>query len=311
MTAARRDVLAVLGGSGLYALDGLSDVEELRVDTPYGQPSDAVLRGRLAETTLLFLPRHGRDHHIAPHEIPYRANVCALKKLGATHLLSVSAVGSLQETIAPGDFVVVDQFVDLTRRRVASFFEGGVVAHVGFGDPTCASLSTALASAVARAIVADASGKAGRVHRGGTYVCIDGPSFSTRAESRLYRSWGASVIGMTAMPEAKLAREAELPYALLALATDYDSWHEAAAPVTAEEIVAVMSKNVSSARLTVAELAPALPDPADSPAARALGGAIMTRAHRMPAEAKARLDWLIAKYVGPKPEGGGKGDGDP
>ncbi|HEY4013662.1 MAG TPA: S-methyl-5'-thioadenosine phosphorylase [Polyangiaceae bacterium] len=306
MTPPRRDVLAVIGGSGLYALDGLSDVEELHVETPYGPASDAVLRGRLGETTLLFLPRHGRDHHIAPHEIPYRANVCAVKKLGATHLLGVSAVGSLKEAIAPGDFVVVDQFLDLTKRRVASFFDGGLVAHVGFGDPTCRSLSTAVASAAARAIAADASGKAGRIHAGGTYVCIEGPSFSTRAESLLYRSWGASVIGMTAMPEAKLAREAELPYALLALATDYDSWHETEAPVSAEDIVAVMRKNVAFARLAVAELAGALPDAAESPAARALDGAIMTRIPRISTDAKARLDWLIAKYVSPRGEGGGK-----
>jgi 5'-methylthioadenosine phosphorylase len=308
VTTERGHVLGVIGGSGLYALDGLSDVEELPVETPYGPPSDAVLRGRLGETTLLFLPRHGKGHHIAPHEIDYRANVCAMKKLGATHLLSVSAVGSLKENIAPGDFVVVDQFVDLTKRRVASFFEGGAVAHVGFADPTCASLSGALVAAVSRAIVGDASGRAGRVHRGGTYVCIEGPAFSTKAESHVYRSWGASVIGMTAMPEAKLAREAELPYALLALATDYDCWHETEVAVTAAEIIAVMTKNVSTARLAVAELARSLPDPSGSPAATALAGAIMTRAHRIPASTMARLEWLIAKYASAEAQGGGKGE---
>src|SRR5580700_10296363 len=200
-------VLGVIGGSGLYEIEGLVDVEEVRVDTPYGPPSDAIVRGRLGETTLLFLPRHGRGHRIAPHEIPFRANVCACKLLGATHLVSISAVGSMKEYILPGDFVVVDQFIDLTKRRASTFFEDGLVGHVGFADPVCANLAGTLGSAAERA--------GARVHRGGTYVCIEGPQFSSRAESLLYRSWGVSVIGMTALPEAKLAREAELPYALL------------------------------------------------------------------------------------------------
>ena len=183
-------VLGVIGGSGLYEIEGLVDVEEVQVRTPYGPPSDAIVRGRLGETTLLFLPRHGRGHRAAPHAIPFRANVCAMKKLGATHLVSISAVGSMKEEIAPGDFVIVDQFIDLTKRRVSTFFEDGIVGHVGFADPVCATLSGALAKA---------AGHAGaRVHEGGTYVCIEGPQFSTRAESLLYRSWGVSVIGMTA-----------------------------------------------------------------------------------------------------------------
>jgi 5'-methylthioadenosine phosphorylase len=235
------------------------------------------------------LPRHGRGHRIAPHEIPFRANVCALKKLGATHLVSISAVGSMKEAIAPGDFVIADQLVDLTKRRVSTFFDDGIVGHVGFADPVCPALSEALATA--------ASGAGARVHRGGTYVCIEGPQFSTRAESLVYRSWGVSVIGMTALPEAKLAREAELPYALLALATDYDCWHESEEDVTVEAVLAVMGKNVATARRAVAELARTLPDPETSPATRALASAIMTSRDRIAPEALARLDWLVGKYI--------------
>jgi 5'-methylthioadenosine phosphorylase len=282
-------VLGVVGGSGLYEIEGLTGVEEVRVETPYGPPSDAVVRGRLGDTTLLFLPRHGRGHRVAPHEINFRANVCALKKLGATHLVSISAVGSMREDIAPGDFVVADQLVDLTKRRVSTFFEDGVVGHVGFADPVCRALSGALGDSATRA--------GARVHRGGTYVCIEGPQFSTRAESRLYRSWGVAVIGMTALPEAKLAREAELPYALLALATDYDCWHSSEEDVTVEAVLAVMKNNVVAARRAIAELAAHVPDASASPASRALAGAIMTAHERIPAAAHARLGWLIGKYV--------------
>jgi 5'-methylthioadenosine phosphorylase len=285
----RNSVLGVIGGSGLYEIEGLTGVEEVRVETPYGPPSDAVVRGRLGATTLLFLPRHGRGHRIAPHEIAFRANVCAMKKLGATHLVSISAVGSMKEAIAPGDFVVADQLIDLTKRRVSTFFEDGVVGHVGFADPVCAAMSGALAGAAEQA--------GARVHRGGTYVCIEGPQFSTRAESLLYRSWGVSVIGMTALPEAKLAREAELPYALLALATDYDCWHESEEDVSVEAVLAVMKKNVVIARRAIVELARTLPDPTTSAASKAAAGAIMTARDRIAPEALARLDWLVGKYV--------------
>jgi 5'-methylthioadenosine phosphorylase len=278
-------VLAVLGGSGLYRIEGLEQVETIRVETPYGAPSDAVVRGKLGATTLLFLPRHGQGHAIAPHRINYRANVCALKKLGATHLVSISAVGSMREDIAPGDFVVVDQFIDLTKRRDSTFFDEGVVAHVGFADPVCAKLADAVGAASERA--------GAQVHRGGTYVCIEGPQFSTRAESRLFRSWGVSVIGMTAMPEAKLAREAELPYALLALATDYDCWHATEEDVTVEAVMAVLAKNVVGARRTVSELATRLPDPTDSPASQALQYAVITARESMSPEALTRLGWLL------------------
>jgi 5'-methylthioadenosine phosphorylase len=282
------NVLAVLGGSGLYDLPGLERVEEIAVDTPYGAPSDAVVRGHLGDTTLLFLPRHGRGHRVPPHGINFRANVCALKKLGATHLVSVSAVGSMKESIAPGDLVVVDQYIDLTKRRVSTFFDE-IVAHVAFADPVCPDLAAALATAAASA---HKKGERG-VHRGGTYVCIEGPQFSTRAESLLYRSWSVSVIGMTSMPEAKLAREAELPFATLALATDYDCWHQSEEHVTVEAVMAVMHENVDTARKAVAALAGSLPDPAKSNAHRALAGAVMTDLARVPKEARDRLRWLL------------------
>jgi 5'-methylthioadenosine phosphorylase len=277
--------LAVIGGSGLYEIEGLTNKTEFTVDTPYGSPSDSIVKGKLGDVDLLFLPRHGRGHRIAPHAINYRANVAALKMSGATHLLTVSAVGSMKEHIAPGHLVVPDQFIDLTKRRVSSFFDEGLVAHVGFADPVCGALAGALADA------ADASGA--KVHRGGTYVCMEGPAFSTRAESRLYRTWGVSVIGMTAMPEAKLAREAELPYAVLALSTDYDCWHESEEDVTVDAVIAVMNKNVAVARRTIAGLAKSLPDPTKSPAHGALARAIMTSPTAMSAEAKKKLAWLL------------------
>jgi len=287
-------VLGIIGGSGLYDIDGLTRVEELRVDTPYGAPSDVIVKGDLDGTTLLFLPRHGRGHRVPPHQINYRANVCAMKKAGATHLVSVSAVGSMKEEIEPGHLVVVDQFIDLTKRRVSSFFEDGVVGHVGFADPVCDVLAGALSDAAERAAAHQASGaKPARVHRGGTYVCMEGPQFSTRAESRVYRSWGVSVIGMTGMPEAKLAREAELPYATLALATDYDCWHESEEDVSVEAVIAVLKKNIALARRTVAELARSLPDPARSRATGALAHAVMTSPEAVPVDARARLSWLL------------------
>jgi 5'-methylthioadenosine phosphorylase len=283
------NVLAIIGGSGLYEIEGLTHVEEVRVDTPFGPPSDVIVRGRLGETGMLFLPRHGRGHRIAPHQIDFRANVCAMKKLGATHLVSVSAVGSMKENIPPGDFVVVDQFIDLTKRRVSTFFEDGLVGHVGFADPVCEYLAAALEGAAERV--------GARVHHGGTYVCIDGPQFSTRAESQLYRAWGVSVIGMTAMPEAKLAREAELPYALLALATDYDCWHESEEDVSVEAVIAILKSNVATARRALSELARALPDPSKSRATGALSAALMTGRDDIPPATLARLEWLVGKYV--------------
>jgi 5'-methylthioadenosine phosphorylase len=281
--------LAVMGGSGIYDIDGLSNITEHAIETPFGPPSDVIVKGTLGDTTLLFLPRHGRGHRIPPHAINYRANVAALKMCGATHLLTVSAVGSMRESIAPGDFILVDQFIDLTKRRASTFFDEGLVAHVGLADPVCQQLAGALAVAARSA--------GAKLHEGGTYVCIEGPAFSTRAESLLYRSWGVSVIGMTAMPEARLAREAELPYAVLALATDYDSWHETEEDVHVEAVVATLQKNVSLARRTIVELASSLPDPTTSRAYGALAGAFMTRPDAIPERARQKLEWLVGPYL--------------
>ncbi len=284
--------LAVLGGSGLYEMENLTDVRELAVDTPYGAPSDVITSGMLQTTSgavrMLFLPRHGRGHKVPPHMINYRANVAALKMSGATHLVSVSAVGSMREKIEPGDFVVVDQYIDLTKRRISTFFDE-VVAHVGFSDPVCSDLASALVQAARSIHVKGSDG----VHTSGTYVCIDGPQFSTRAESHMYRSWDVSVIGMTSMPEAKLAREAELPFATLALATDYDCWHVSEQAVTVEAVMAVMHKNVHAAKATLAALAARLPDPKTSRAHKALTGAVMTHGNAVSAEARKKLSWLV------------------
>lgn len=276
--------LAVIGGSGMYAIEGVEVEGSEAVETPFGPPSDEIVRGRVGATRVLFLPRHGRGHRIPPGDINARANIAALKMLGATHVVSVSAVGSMKEHIAPGDLVAVDQYIDLTKRRVSTFFDRDVVAHVAFADPVCALLHRALVEAATRA-----SGAA--VHGRGTYVCIEGPQFSTRAESLLYRSWGVDVIGMTALPEAKLAREAELPYATLALSTDYDCWHDTHGAVTVEAVLEVMAKNIAAARRTVVELARSLPAD-ESPAARALDGAIMTNLDQIPEQARARLRWM-------------------
>jgi 5'-methylthioadenosine phosphorylase len=277
--------LGVIGGSGLYALEGLSDANDLSVETPYGPPSDRIVSGRLGATPVFFLPRHGRGHRIGPSEINYRANVCAMKKLGVTHLVSVSAVGSMKESIAPGDLVVVDQFIDLTKHRTSTFFGNGVVAHVSVADPICPLLAKATADA------AKAAGA--KVHVGGTYLCMEGPQFSSRAESHLYRSWGVSVIGMTNMPEAKLAREAELPYVTIAVATDYDCWHTSEAPVTVDEIIAVLGRSLETTKRLLVELAPRLPDPAKSPAARALATAVLTDPKTISKERRAELAWLL------------------
>jgi 5'-methylthioadenosine phosphorylase len=279
-------VLGVIGGTGLYEISGLTGVAERAVRTPYGDPSDAVVEGRLGDTRLLFLPRHGRGHRVPPHGINYRANVHALKVLGASHVVSVSAVGSMRADIGRGHVVVVDQYIDLTRRRLGTFFDSEIVAHVSMADPVCPALARACAAAAVRA--------GATVHEGGTYVCIDGPQFSTRAESQLYRSWGVSVIGMTSMPEAKLAREAELPYATLAFSTDYDCWHTSEEDVDVAAIVRVLRDNADLSRRIIQELASALPDPTLSPATGAARKAIMTAPERITRSARERLPWLFA-----------------
>ncbi|MEM6294472.1 MAG: S-methyl-5'-thioadenosine phosphorylase [Myxococcota bacterium] len=285
-------VLGVIGGSGLYAMDALQDAETVELTTPFGDPSGPYTVGTLerpgkAPLRAVFVPRHGPGHKQLPSEINYRANVHGLKQLGVTHLLSVSAVGSLQEEVAPGHIVFPDQFIDRTKHRATSFFGDGVVGHVQFGHPTVEPF---------RALAREAATVTGAtVHDGGTCIVMDGPAFSTRAESELYRSWGARVIGMTALPEAKLAREAEIAYALLAMSTDYDCWHDE--EVTVEAVVAVMKANVDVARRTIAELATRLPEKTDAlPYPRACENAVMTAPEAMSAEARERLDLIIGHY---------------
>lgn len=260
--------LGIIGGSGLYAIDGLEDGEWVHVDTPWGEPSDAILCGRIAGVAVRFLPRHGRRHRVPPGRLNVRANIDAMKRLGVTDLLAVSAVGSLNAAMVPGDFVVADQFIDRTVGRAASFFDTGLVGHVPMADPVCPRLSGHAADAVVAA--------GGRVHRGATYLAMEGPAFSTRAESRLHQSWGCDLVGMTGMPEAKLAREAELPYALVAMVTDYDCWHDGD-DVDVANIVKVMHGNAALARAMIVHLCASLPDHrAPSPIDSVLDTAIMT-----------------------------------
>ena len=287
--------IGVIGGSGLYEMEGLVDVREERVTTPFGDPSDAYIVGRLPiagqdPVELVFLPRHGRGHRFNPSEVPYRANIYGMKALGVGWIISVSAVGSLKEEIVPGHVVLIDQFIDRTTRRVPTFFDGGIVAHVGFGDPVCPTLRGYLLAA-AREVGAVA-------HDGGTYVCMEGPAFSSKAESNLHRSWGASVIGMTNMPEAKLAREAEISYATVALSTDYDCWHPAHDHVTVDQIVAVLMANVELAKRIVKAVVPRIAShDGPPPMSNALRNAIMTHPGAMNPEKRADLDLLIRKYV--------------
>jgi 5'-methylthioadenosine phosphorylase len=279
--------VGIIGGSGLYDVEGITELQELRIDTPFGPPSDAYVVGTFRGQRVAFLPRHGRGHRISPTELNSRANVFGFKLLGVERLISVSAVGSMKEEIRPLDIVIPDQLFDRTRLRANTFFGNGVVVHVGIADPFCPSLSGTLG---------DAAEQAGaRVHRGGTYVCIEGPQFSTRAESRIYRSWGVDVIGMTALPEAKLAREAELCYAVIALATDYDVWHGEA--VTVEMVVANLLKNVDTAKQILAEAVSGLDGERTCDCGSALRDAIMTRHDLIPGELKQDLAPLIGRYV--------------
>jgi 5'-methylthioadenosine phosphorylase len=281
-------VLGVIGGSGLYQMPGLSSVEEVAIDTPWGSPSDSVIRGTLGDTTLLFLPRHGRGHRVPPSAINFRANLFALKSLGATHVASVSAVGSLREEVAPGELVVVDQFIDRTTRRIGTFFDEGLAAHVSMADPVCPLLASALAEA--------ASSAGAKVHKGGTYVCIEGPRFSTRAESHMFRQWNATVVGMTNVPECFLARELELPYATLALATDYDCWRSHDEVVDVPSVLATIKKNIANAQQTLRALSTMLPDPAKSPATGALQHAVMTDFNKLSPAVRDRFRPILGKY---------------
>ncbi|MES2537442.1 MAG: S-methyl-5'-thioadenosine phosphorylase [Pseudomonadota bacterium] len=282
----------VIGGSGLYKMDGLEDVQEIAVPTPFGQPSDDIAIGTLEGVRVAFLARHGRSHSVLPGDIPFRANIWAMKKLGIDYLLSVSAVGSLKEELAPRHMVLPDQFIDMTRQRSGTFFGDGAVAHVSLAHPVCSALSGLLAQAFADCDLPGAT-----LHRGGTYVCIEGPAFSTFAESQLYRSWGASVIGMTNMPEARLAREAEIAYATLALVTDFDCWHPGHAAVTAEMAIGNLMHNAVSAqavlRACIRRLAA---NPPLSAAHNALAHALVTPPAAMPAAAQEKLAPLLQKY---------------
>ena len=282
--------IGVIGGSGLYEMDGLENVREERVSTPYGEPSDNLIIGTYGGVELVFLPRHGRGHRFNPSEVNYRANIFALKQVGVEWIVSVSAVGSLRGDIAPGHIVVVDQFIDKTFKRQNTFFEKGLVAHVAFGDPVCGVL---------RGFLLQAAREAGaKVHDGGTYVCMEGPAFSTRAESNLHRSWGASVIGMTNMPEAKLAREAEMSYATIAMATDYDCWHPDHDAVTVDQVVAVLHQNAALAKQVVRSVVPQiLAYNQPSPQSNALATAILTQPGAVTAETRRALAPLIGKYM--------------
>ncbi|MDH5625722.1 MAG: S-methyl-5'-thioadenosine phosphorylase [Nitrospira sp.] len=284
--------VGVIGGSGLYEMEGLQSVREIRVRTPFGTPSDAVIVGEIEGVGVAFLSRHGRGHRLNPGEINYRANIYALKSLGVSRVISVSAVGSMKESIKPGDVVLPDQFIDLTKRRVSTFFEGGMVAHVAFGEPVCAGLADTLVSSGQRL--------GATLHRGGTYLCMEGPQFSTKGESKLYRQWGVDVIGMTNMPEAKLAREAELCYTTMALATDYDCWHETEEAVTVEAILDTLHRNVALAKRILKSALPAVAGTQECACHQALNYAVITDRKQVSAAVKKKLALLTRRVWSPK-----------
>ena len=281
--------VGIIGGSGLYNLKELDKVNNIQIDTPFGKPSSDFLTGEVHDIPVVFIPRHGIGHVLLPTEIPFRANIWGLKKLGVTHLISVGAVGSLKEEIIPGHIVFPDQFIDLTRHRTSTFFGNGIVAHVQFGDPVCPKLSEKL--------VQSAQTVGASIHLGGTYICMEGPAFSSRAESLLYRSWGADVIGMTNAQEAKLAREAEMSFASIALATDYDCWHVSESEVNVDDIIKVMHENVETARRIIVEtlrnLTPDFPNSQQD----ALKYALLTDKSKIPQKTRNDLDLFISKYL--------------
>ena len=286
--------IGIIGGSGLYELPGLTDVRWRRVRTPFGDPSDELCCGELDGRRVIFLPRHGRGHRLMPSEVNFRANIWSLKSLGAEWVVSISAVGSMREEIRPLDLVIPDQFIDATKRRVSSFFGEGIVAHVGMADPVCPDLAGVIEKAARQTPAA--------VHRGGTYVCIEGPQFSSKAESRVYRSWGVDVIGMTNVPEAKLAREAELCYATIALATDYDVWHDTHEVVTVETVIAYLLKNVETAKDVLRRVVPAVAETRTCGCSSLLQNAVITNPKSFPLATHRRLELLLGKYF-PLPPG--------
>lgn len=282
--------IGVIGGSGLYEIEGLTHIEEVRLETPFGDPSDVYITGILEGVKMVFLPRHGRGHRLLPSEVPYRANIYGMKKLGVRRIISVSAVGSMKEEIVPGHLVIPDQFFDRTQgRRDSTFFGRGVTGHIQFADPVCPELSAVLGEAGQRA--------GATIHKGGTYLCIEGPNFSTRAESMIYRSWGIDIIGMTNIPEARLAREAEICYATVALATDYDCWHDSHDDVTVEAILAIIKQNVAMARELIVEAVRALSAVPRCACGESLKFAIMTDHSLIPEQTRKDLDVILGKYL--------------
>ena len=287
-----RAEIGIIGGSGLYHMPGLTDVEEVRQSTPFGDPSDAYVLGKLEGHRVAFLARHGRGHLLLPTELNFRANIYGFKQLGVERIVSVSAVGSLKEEHRPLEFLIPDQFFDRTRHRIDTFFGNGIVAHVGFGDPICSELAKTVETACQKVNV---TGK-----RGGTYVCMEGPQFSTKAESNVYRSWGADVIGMTNLQEAKLAREAEICYVTVAMVTDYDCWHPDHDHVTVSQIVAVLIKNAENAANVVRESVAAMPSARSCKCGSALAHAIITDRDKIPAETRKKLSLILNKYLDTK-----------
>jgi len=281
--------IGVIGGTGLYDIEGLTDTEEVGIDTPFGKPSDSILVGRLEGVGIAFLPRHGKGHRISPGEVPSRANIYALKSLGVEQIISVNAVGSLKEEIKPAELLIPDQLIDRTWGRKSTFFGDGIVAHIPFAEPFCSQMREVLQR------VAEEVGAT--VHHGGTYIVMEGPAFSTKAESFLHRSWGADVIGMTALPEAKLAREAEICYAIIACITDYDVWHETHEPVTVEIILETLSRNDETTKKIIKLAASRMPGEPDCECASALKTAIVTAPETMPPEQRAKVELFIGRYL--------------
>ncbi|MDE2059671.1 MAG: S-methyl-5'-thioadenosine phosphorylase [candidate division NC10 bacterium] len=283
-------LIGIIGGSGLYEMEGLDRVEERRVETPFGAPSDTYIIGSLAGRQVAFLARHGRSHRLMPSELNFRANIFGFKLLGAEWVISASAVGSMREELPPLDIVIPDQFFDRTKGRVSTFFGNGLVAHVSFADPTCPALGKALFAA--------GQSVGARIHHGGTYLCIEGPQFSTRAESRIYRSWGVDVIGMTNLQEAKLCREAEICYATLALVTDYDVWHETEQDVSVEAVVAILKQNAETAKAIIKATVSSFPSGRDGcSCGSAMRDAIITARNAIPVDVRERLRPIIGKYI--------------
>lgn len=285
--------IGIIGGSGLYKMEALKDIQEITLDTPFGAPTEAVIVGNLDDIPVAFLARHGRNHYLTPSELPFQANIHAMKQLGVEYIISASAVGSLKEEVKPLDMVVPDQFIDRTKNRPSTFFGEGIVAHIAFGDPVCHNLATILAEAVASLELPDVN-----LHQGGTYVCMEGPAFSTKAESNLYRSWGATIIGMTNLTEAKLAREAEIAYATLALVTDYDCWHPDHDSVTVEMVIGNLQRNAVNAQKVIRETVRRIHEnPPVSAAHSALKYAILTHLDKVPEATKQKLSLILKKYL--------------